>query len=74
MIDALRRVAAAAGMDVTLRTVPDKQVEGQPPFDWAYSMALDTRRIRTELGFAEPVAHAEALRRTIAGEEDARDA
>jgi len=69
----LRRVAAAADIDVTIETAPDEQVEGQPPFDWRYAMATDTRRLRTELGFAELVGHAEALRRTIAWEEEARD-
>ena len=69
----LRRVAAAADIDVTIETAPDEQVEGQPPFDWRYAMATDTRRLRTELGFAEPVGHAEALRRTITWEEEARD-
>lgn len=69
----LRRVAAAAGIDATIRTAPDEQVEGQPPFDWRYAMATDTRRLRTELGFAEPVGHAEALRRTIAWAEEARN-
>lgn len=67
----LRRVAAAAGIDVTIRTVPDEQVDDQPPFDWAYSLALDTRRIRSELGFAEPVPQEEALKRTVAWEREA---
>jgi Nucleoside-diphosphate-sugar epimerases len=66
----LRRVAAAAGIDATIRTAPDEQVEDQPPFDWRYAMATDTRRIRTELGVAEPVGHAEALKRTIAWERE----
>ena len=70
----LRRVAAAAGIEATIRTAPDEEVDGQPPFDWRYAMATDTRRLRTELGFAEPVGHAEALRRAIAWEEEARDA
>ena len=63
----LRRVAAAAGTDVSFETRPDEQADGAPPFDWAYDAALDTRRLRTELGVAEPIAHAEALSRTLAG-------
>lgn len=66
----LRRVATAAGINTTIRTAPDERVEGQPPFDWQYSMATDTRRIRTELGVAEPVAHTKALRRTITWERE----
>jgi nucleoside-diphosphate-sugar epimerase len=62
----LRRIAAAAGLEASFERRPDEQVDGAPPFDWAYDTALDTRRLRTELGFAEPVAHAEALSRTIA--------
>jgi nucleoside-diphosphate-sugar epimerase len=63
----LRRVAAAAGLDVSFEVRPDEQVDGAPPFDWAYDAALDTRRLRTELSFAEPIAHAEALSRTRTG-------
>jgi len=70
----LRRVAAAAGLDTTIRTAPDEQVDGQPPFDWQYSMATDTRRVRTELGVAEPVAHTEALQRTIAWGQEQEEA
>jgi len=36
------------------------------PQDWA----TDTTRIRTELGYAEPVPRDDALRRTIAWERD----
>ena len=64
----LRRVAAAADLELSVERRPDEQVDGAPPFDWAYDPALDTRRLRTELGFAEPVPHPEALSRTMADE------
>lgn len=57
----------SAGIEVAFELRPDEQVDGAPPFDWAYDTALDTRRLRTELGVAEPIAHAEALSRTLAG-------
>lgn len=65
----LRRVAEVAGLSRTIRTVPDEEHPGAPPLNWAYSMALDTRRIRTELGFAEPISHEQALVRTVVWED-----
>ncbi len=67
----LRRVADVAGLPPTLQTVPDADQPEPPPFDWAYPMALDTRRIRTELGFAEPISHEQALVRTVLWEQEA---
>lgn len=63
----LKRVASAADIDVTISTQSEED-DDSSPFNWTYDMALDTRRIRTELGFAESVSHDEALRRTIAWE------
>lgn len=77
--EALRAALDAAAPDGVLDIIPyteaqaEALVEAQPPFDWRYAMATDTRRLRTELGFAEPVGHAEALRRTIAWAEEARN-
>lgn len=65
----LRRVAEVAGLSRTIRTVPDGERPGAPPLNCAYSMALDTRRIRTELGFAEPISHEQALVRTVVWED-----
>jgi nucleoside-diphosphate-sugar epimerase len=61
----LRRVAEVAGIDTAIRTGPKAEQPDTPSFNWAYSMALDTRRIRTELGFAEPISHPQALVRTV---------
>ncbi len=61
----LRRVAEVAGIDTTIRTGPEEAQSDATPFNWAYSTALDTRRIRTELGFAEPISHQQALVRTV---------
>jgi nucleoside-diphosphate-sugar epimerase len=35
------------------------------PVDWRHHLATDTSRLRNLLGFTEPVARAEALRRTV---------
>jgi len=67
----LQRVADVAGLDTTIRTGPGVEHSDAPPFDWAYSIALDTRRIRTDLGFAEPVSHEQALVRTVSWEREA---
>lgn len=61
----LRRVAEVAGLDTTIRTGPEEEQSGAPPFDWAYDLALDTRRIRTELGVSEPISHPQALVRSV---------
>lgn len=65
----LHRVGAAAEIEMSIETAPDDQIDGQPPFNWAYSMATDTRHLRTELDFAEPVEQEEALARTVAWEQ-----
>jgi nucleoside-diphosphate-sugar epimerase len=39
-----------------------------PDYDWRFELATDTRGIRQELGFAEPVGREEALRRAVAWE------
>lgn len=66
----LQRIARAADPDTTVRVGSADGSAEEPPFDWRYSMAMDTRRLRTELGFAEPTSHSDALERTIAALDD----
>lgn len=66
----LRRIAEVAGLSPTIRTVQYEKQSEPSPFNWAYSMALDTRRIRTELGVAEPISHQQALVRSILWERE----
>lgn len=40
----------------------------QAPFRWEYELATDTRRIRDELGYTEPVARDDAFEQTVAWE------
>lgn len=61
----LRKLAEVAGISTEIRTVRDEELSNRPSFDWQYSMALDTRRIRTELKFAEQISHEQALVRSI---------
>lgn len=61
----LQKLADVAGLSTTIRTVSDDELADRPHFDWRYSMALDTRRIRTELKFAEQISHQQALVRTV---------
>lgn len=35
------------------------------PYDWRYDLATDTRRIRDELGYSEPIAQDEAIEATV---------
>ncbi len=64
----VRQIGTAAGWQGTVRAVPKEDLpeKDRQPHDWRYHLATDTRRLRDELGFAEPVPHAEALRRTVA--------
>jgi nucleoside-diphosphate-sugar epimerase len=66
----LRRVAEVAGLDTAIRTGLEVEPSEAPPFDWAYDMALDTRRIRTELKFAEEISHQQALVRSVLWERE----
>lgn len=63
-----RLVGQAAGWDGEIVALPrDRLPEALVPrFDTAQPMVTDTRRIRHELGYAEPVPRDEALRRTVA--------
>lgn len=38
------------------------------PYDFAHDLAADTRRVREELAYREPVGRADGLRRTVAWE------
>jgi nucleoside-diphosphate-sugar epimerase len=65
-----RRVAEAAGWRGELVVVPDEAAPAsvRMPGNLAQHWAVDSSRIRAELGYAEPVAPAEGLRRTVAWE------
>ena len=71
-----RRLAAASHSVTVLHrgtttpSLPESTTKIPGPRDdrTALRSALDTRRLRTELAFAEPIAYAEALTRTMAGE------
>jgi nucleoside-diphosphate-sugar epimerase len=36
-----------------------------PDFNYAQDIAYDTRRIRAELGYKEPISYQEGIRRTL---------
>ncbi|PSQ61190.1 MAG: hypothetical protein BRD27_03555 [Bacteroidetes bacterium QH_10_64_19] len=60
-----RRAAEVAELDTTTQTGPEDEQSDASPFHWAYDMALDTRRLRTELKFAEEISHQQALVRSV---------
>jgi nucleoside-diphosphate-sugar epimerase len=64
----IRRLGAVTGW--TGRVVALPKPPGEPPSgkDWRHHLVADTRKIRRALGYTEPVALDEALRRTIAWE------
>jgi nucleoside-diphosphate-sugar epimerase len=59
----LQTVAEAAG--VKCRVVADYDVAPSLPANWAIPLVTDTRRIRSELGYVEPVGRAEGVRRSV---------
>jgi nucleoside-diphosphate-sugar epimerase len=61
------RVAEAAGFQGEVRVLPDDRapVHLRPPGNYRQHWAVDSSRIRRELGYEEPVPIAVALRRTI---------
>lgn len=67
----VREVGRAAGWQGEVIVVPDGRLPAQlrpPDGDYQQDLVADTSRIRWELGYVEPVARGEALRRTIAWE------
>jgi nucleoside-diphosphate-sugar epimerase len=62
-----RRVAAVAGWNGEFVTLPADRTPQHllMPGNTAQHWSTDTRRIREELGYAEPIAQEEAIRRTI---------
>lgn len=63
----IHRIGAAAGWKGNVVTVPTERLPTRlrEPFDWRYDLVTDTRRIRWELGYEEPIPPHEALERTV---------
>jgi nucleoside-diphosphate-sugar epimerase len=68
----IRRIAVAAGWtgEVSVRSVEALPGHLRPDVDPAQDLALDSSRIRRELGYREIVAPDEAMRRTVAWERE----
>ena len=60
-------IADAAGLQGEIRVLSDERTPAhlKPPGNYRQHWAVDSSRIRRELGYEEPVSIAEALRRTI---------
>jgi len=71
----VEQIGAAAGWTGRVVAVPAEHLPEhlREPFDFRYDLATDTSRIRTELGYSEPVGRQEALKRTIESERAERD-
>ena len=59
----LETVAEAAGIECAV--VPDAGVAPSLPADWTVPLVADTRRIRRELEYREPVGRGEGVRRSV---------
>jgi nucleoside-diphosphate-sugar epimerase len=66
----VERIGAAAGWHGKVVTVPSEELPAQlrQPFDWRYDVNTSTVRIRSELGYAEPVSAHDVWERTFAWE------
>lgn len=67
--DWMRAIAATAGWDGRIVALPEENLPSalqNPGYRWAQNWLPDTRRIRDELGYTEPVTRVEGLARTIA--------
>jgi nucleoside-diphosphate-sugar epimerase len=69
-IERIEELGRAAGWNGRVVPVPAGELPEaeRMPLDFAHHLAIDTRRARTELGYAEIVPREEALARTIAWE------
>jgi nucleoside-diphosphate-sugar epimerase len=61
------QLAAVVGWDGDVVPLPTKALPDhlRAPGDWRYELAIDTHRLRTELGYEAPVTAVEALRQTV---------
>jgi nucleoside-diphosphate-sugar epimerase len=60
-------IGRAAGWEGEIHILPDGELPetDRKPYDWRYHLALDTGRIRTELGFGERFGIEAGLRATV---------
>jgi nucleoside-diphosphate-sugar epimerase len=66
----VRSIGRATGWIGKILAVPEEQLPDhlETPYDWKHHCVGDCARIRSELGYQEPVRREEALRQTIAWE------
>ena len=70
----IQRIADAGGWSGEIASVAAERMPANPKqsLDWRYALVFDTRRIRNELGFVEPVSCADAMERTVRWERSLR--
>jgi nucleoside-diphosphate-sugar epimerase len=63
----IERIGALAGWEGNVVPVPQAELpyDLRQPFDWRYDLWTDTRAMRSELGYVQPVPLDDALRRTV---------
>ena len=68
----VRAIGEAAGWRGEVRAVARQDLPAglAEPYDFAHDLAANTRKIREELGYREPVGRAEGLRQTVAWEKE----
>ena len=63
----IQEIGKVVGWRGDVVTLDDKELPAhlKQPYDWRYDLATDTRRIREELGYREPVPEQEAIEATL---------
>lgn len=66
----IQQIGNIAGWKGRIVTLPSEKLPThlQMNLQWQYALETNTTKIRSELGYVEPITNAEALRRTIAWE------
>lgn len=70
----VERIGVAAGWSGHVAALPatDLRDDLNQPLDWRYDLWTDTTRMRSELGYVQPVSLDEAVRRTVEWERQER--
>ena len=58
-------IGAAAGWGGDIAVVAADELPSEQQVDWRYHLWTDTRRIRCQLGYVQPVEIQDAVRRTV---------
>lgn len=72
LLERIQRLGNLVDWHGEIVTLPKDQLPShlQMNLQWQYHLAIDTTRFRAELGYVEPILEEDALRQTIAWEQE----